>query len=75
MQNPSQDHGSIQLTGTANTTLQGHLRPREDADRRFDAAGDLSRNIESNSIRIMFGAEPAPTYGHPYLTLNADPDY
>jgi len=55
----------------AGQTVQGAFRPREDAVRRFDAAGNLVQTEESNSVRLVFGSFPD---GSPRRTLYAVPN-
>ncbi|HET7464334.1 MAG TPA: hypothetical protein VFJ82_23955, partial [Longimicrobium sp.] len=60
----------------ADETLQGALRPRADAFRAFDAAGNLKQNDETNSVRLLYGATAIGTGGsRPRIrTLYAQPD-
>jgi RHS repeat-associated protein len=40
----------------ANATVPGYLRPREDAIRTFDAAGNLLSSVDTTSVRVLYGA-------------------
>jgi RHS repeat-associated protein len=45
-------------------TLVGYLRPRQDAQRTFDAAGNLLQSVNHEQVRLAFGATVAGGEGN-----------